>query len=157
MAVYSGGKTDKWWRWMVVAHLSVHEFHDEQSRGVVVRYLHEWGATVVQFQEMMLESGETQNWNLVRRGFLEGFLAVNEIGHSGELVVARNKTLFSKKVAWIWQCKVAVRLKKSDAFKWVVTLVYGSVLASLRDYLWEELTRVVSVFQGPPLLLLGFF
>ena len=34
-------------------------------------------------QETMLESCGTQDWNMVGRGFLDGFLAVNAIGRDG--------------------------------------------------------------------------
>ena len=68
-------------------------------------------------------------------------------------MVAWNENLFSKEQGSTGRYAVAVRLKRSDGLKWLVASIYGPVLASLRDNLWEELTGVVSVFHGLPLLL----
>ena len=60
---------------------------DEKRSGIMGRYLQEWGVTVFYLQATMWEGCEVRNWNGIGRGFLDRFLAVNAIGHSGGVVV----------------------------------------------------------------------
>ena len=63
-------------------------------------------------QETMLERYETRGWNMVGRGFLEGFLAVNANGRSGGVVIAWNKMVFAKVASRMGQFLVVVKLKR---------------------------------------------
>ena len=45
---------------------------------------------------------------------LDRYLAVNVVGHSGGLVEAWNKTIFSKDDPWVGKYVAAVKLKRSD-------------------------------------------
>ena len=77
-------------------------------------------------QETKLECCETQDWNMVGRGFLEDFLAVNANGRSGRVIVAWNETLFTKVNAKMRQFSVAVELKRqSDDLEIVMIVIYG--------------------------------
>ena len=48
----------------------------------------------------MLERCEAWCWNMVGRGFLEGFLAVNATRCSRGMVVAWNKMVFAQVDSW---------------------------------------------------------
>ena len=102
--------------WCITWNVRGHR--DEKRCSILGRYLREWGATMVCLQETMWEWCEVRDCNGVRRGFLDGFLAVNAIGHYGGVVVAWNEATFSRVDAWIDQFSVGVKLKlQSDAFE----------------------------------------
>ena len=104
-------------------------------------------------QETMLEKSEARDWNLVGRGFLEGFLAVNAIGRSGGVVITWNEAIFSKKDTGIGQFSSVVKLRLlEDSLEMAVVSVYGSTNA-MRKELWMELADVADTFQGLPLLI----
>ena len=56
-------------------------------------YFQEWGAMVVFLQETMMEECGIREWNMVGRGFLEGYAAVDANGRSGGLIVAWSEGL----------------------------------------------------------------
>ena len=98
-------------------------------------------------QEIMLESYETRDWNMVGRGFLEGFPAVNINGQSTGVVVAWNEMLFTKVDSRMGQFSMAVKLKRhSDELQVVVVSIYGPALVRRRAKLWGELDKMVAVF-----------
>ena len=75
-------------------------------------------------QETKLEHYDTQDWNMVGRGFLEGFQVVNANGQSGGVVVAWNETMFTKVYARMGQSLVTVKLnRQSDDLEVVVVSI----------------------------------
>ena len=105
-----------------------------------------------------MEEWETNDWRMVGRDALEGFLAVNANGRSGGLLIAWNEGLYQKVESWSGQFIKAVKLtRKIDGIEMVVASVYGPVNAALREGLWTELDDVVARFQGTPLLFGGDF
>ena len=92
---------------------------------------------------------------MVGRGFLDKFLAVNALGHSGGVVVALNKAIFSKVDTWMGQFSAAAKLKRQmDDFVMVVVSICGPANATMRKDLWRELggRGVASTFQGFPFI-----
>ena len=85
---------------------------NERRRKIVGRYLREWGATMACIQETKLERCKTQDWNMVGRGFLEGFLEVNANGCLGGVIVTWNETVFTKVDTRMGQFSVAIKFKK---------------------------------------------
>ena len=61
---------------------------DDRRRGIVERYLQEWGAMVACIHETKLECCQTQDWNMVGRGLSEAFLVVNANRRSRGVIVA---------------------------------------------------------------------
>ena len=95
---------------------------------------------------------------MVGQGFLEDFRAVNVIGRSGGVVVAWNKTVFTKVDSKTGKFLVAVKIKRqSDELEVVVISVYGPTNVRRRAELWGELEEMVVAFQGSPILMGGDF
>ena len=77
--------------------------------------------------------------NGVGRGFLDGFLVVNAVGHSMVVVVAWNETMFSRVDAWMGHLSVMAKLKwLTDDFEIVVASTYSPMNATKRKDLWRE-------------------
>ncbi|XP_078445744.1 uncharacterized protein LOC144714826 [Wolffia australiana] len=135
---------------------NVRGLRDAKRRGIVGKYLREWGATVVCLQETMLEDCGVGDWCGIGGSLLEGFIVVNVNGRSGGVVIAWNEAIFRKE-AWRGQFTAAVRLTRSDGLGVVIASVYGPVNASLREGLWVELAELVDKFRRMPLLFGGDF
>ena len=137
---------------------NVRGLRDEWRRGIVGRYLREWGVTVVLLQETMLETCDSQVWNVVGRGHLEGYIALEAVGRSGSLLVAWNETLFAKVDHWVGRHVVAVQLsRRTDCWQWVAVSVYGPSSPALWKELWADILGIVDSYLGIPLLFGGDF
>ena len=112
---------------------------------------------MVCLQETMFEKCEPRDWNLVERGFLEGFLAIDATGRSMAMVVAWSEIILSKVDMWSVQFSTAANLKREDRLGMTVVLVYGRMNVTRRKDLWRELVGVADTFQGSPLLIGGDF
>ena len=63
-------------------------------------------------QETMLEMCDSQVWNVVGRGHLEGYIALEAVGRSGGVLETWNKTLFAKVDHRAGRHVVAVQLSR---------------------------------------------
>ena len=92
--------------------------HEKRNSRTVLKRIESHGGLI---QETKLKLSETQDWNMVGRGFLEGFLAVHANGQSRAVIVAWNKMVLTTVDARMGQFSVAIKLKRqSDDFEIVV-------------------------------------
>ena len=83
---------------------------------------------MVCIEEAKLEHHRTQDWNMVGRGFLEGFLAVNANGQFEGIVVTWNETVLTEV-----DTRMGVKLtRQSDDFDVVMVSIYGPANAKRR-------------------------
>lgn len=137
---------------------NIRGLRDDRRRGIVGRYLREWGASVVCLQETMLATCEDRIWKSVGRGQLDGYVAINAIGRSGGVIIAWNETLFAKVEEWKGAHVVATKLARlTDGWEWMVASVYGPTIPTRREELWGELASIANRYRGTPMLFGGDF
>ena len=62
---------------------NVRGLRDDRRRGVVGRYLREWGAEVVFLQETLMEHGDSRLWRALGWGEGGAHMVLEAVGRSG--------------------------------------------------------------------------
>ena len=137
---------------------NVRGLRDARRRGIVGRYLWEWGAEVACLQETMLLQVNQLTWTALGLGGAEAHVAIAASGRSGGILLVWKEDLFDRSCTWTGCHVVAARLvNRRDGFSEVIALAYGPVTAILRSELWEDLTWLHGDFPESPILIGGDF
>ena len=136
---------------------NVRGLRDENRRGIVGRYLREWGAEIICLQETMLAQLEQRTWTSLGWGSGAAHVAIEASGRSGGILLAW-KDLFDHLSTWRGRPAAAARLKSQrDETSFAVASVYGPTHPGRREELWEDLSQLHGVFPETPLLIGGDF
>ena len=137
---------------------NVHGLRDPRRRGVMGRYLKEWGADIICLQETMLANTEQRTWSDLGWGGNETHVSIEASGHSGGILLAWKTSLFDREEIWKGKHVVATRLiHRADGRNLVVASAYGPTNASNRGELWEDLNQLCTTFPNTALLIGGDF
>ena len=127
---------------------------DERRRGIVGRYLRDWGADVICLQETMLTHLEQRIWTSLGWGSGESQVSIAASGRSGGIILAWKEALFDKSETWLGRHVVAARLVyRNDRNAIVMASAYGPSSPTRRGELWEDLAQLCRTFPDTPILI----
>ena len=122
---------------------NVRGLRDERRRGIVGRYLWEWGAEIICLQETMLAQLEQRTWTTFGWGSWSAHVAMDAYGRSGGILLAWNEDLFDHLSTRRGRHVAAARLKSlRDGTSFAVASVYGPTHSGRREELWEDLRQL---------------
>ena len=119
---------------------NVRGLRDERRRGIVGRYLQEWGVDVICLQETMLTHLDQRTWTSLGWVSGESYVAISASGRSGGIILAWKEAIFDRAETWLGRHVVDVRLViRMDGSVFVTAFAYCTSVTSLRGELWEDL------------------
>ena len=137
---------------------NVRGLRDERRRGIVGRYLREWGAELICLQETMLAQLEQRTWTTLGWGSGAAHVAIEASGRSGGIPLAWKEEIFDHLSTWRGRHVAAAHLKsRRDGTPFVVASVYGPTHPGRREELWEDLRQLHGAFPETPMLIGGDF
>ena len=137
---------------------NVRGLRDERRRGIVGRYLREWGAELICLQETMLAQLEQRTWTTLGWGSGAAHVAIEASGRSGGILLAWKEEIFDHLSTWRGLHVAAAHLKsRRDGTPFVVASVYGPTHPGRREELWEDLRQLHGAFPETPMLIGGDF
>ena len=137
---------------------NIRGLRDERRRGIVGRYLREWGAEIICLQETMLAQLEQRTWTTFGWGSGVTHVAIEASGRSGGILLAWKEEIFVYLSTWRGRHVAAAHLRsRRDGTPFVVASVYGPTHPGRREELWEDLRKLHGAFQETPLLIGGDF
>ena len=137
---------------------NVRGLRDPRRRGVVGRYLREWGADIICLQETMLINSDQRIWSYLGWGGNDTHVCIDASGRSGGILLAWKPSLFDREDIWRGKHVVAARLiHRADGRTIVFASAYGPTNVSNRAELWEDLTQLCGIFPNTALLIGGDF
>ena len=127
-------------------------------RGVVGRYLREWGAEVVCLQETLMEEDDNRLWRALGWGEEGAHVVIEAVGRSGAIALAWRDNDFEKREEWRGRHVMAAFLtRRIDGRSWVVASAYGPHSLAQQLELLEDLVELATKFQGTRLIIGGDF
>ena len=137
---------------------NVRGLRDARRRGIVGRYLREWGAEIILLQETMLTQVDQQISTSLGWGSGEAHVAIAASGRSGGIILAWKEELFDRASTWKGRHVVAASLvDRRDGFGFVVASAYGPTTTALRSEMWDDLVRLQGAHPDIPILIGGDF
>ena len=137
---------------------NVRGLRDERRRGIVGRYLREWGAELICLQETMLAQLKQPTWTTLGWGSGAAHVAIKASRRSGGILLAWKEELFDHLCTWRGRHVAAAHLKsRKDGTPFVVASVYGPTHPGRCEELWEDLRQLHRVFPETPMLIGGDF
>ena len=137
---------------------NVQGLRDERRRGIVGRYLREWGAELIRLQETMLVQLDQQTWTTLGWGSGAAHVAIEASGRSGGILLAWREELFNHLSTWKGRHVAAAHLKsRRDGTPFVVASVYCPTHPGRREELWEDLRQLHGAFPETMMLIGGYF
>ena len=137
---------------------NVRGLRDDRRRGIVGRYLRQWGAEIICLEETMISQVEPRTWTSLGWGSATAYVDIPASGRSGGILLALKEDLFDQLNVWRGRHVVAAALKnRRDDTSCVVALVYGPTNPSRLDELWEDLRQLYGAFLATSLLIGGDF
>ena len=135
---------------------NVRGLRDERRRGIVGRYLREWGADVTCLQETMLTNPEQRIWTSLGWGSGESQVSIVASGRSGGMKLAWKEATFDKSETGLGRQVVAARLVyRTIGSSIVIASASGPSIPSRRGKLWEDLAQLCRAFPDTPILIGG--
>ena len=129
-----------------------------RHRGVVGRYLKEWGAEVICLQETMLTSTDHRTWSDLGWGGEATQVCIEANGQSGGVWLAWKAMSFDQEMTWRGRHIVAARLSCwADDRHLIIASAYGPAIPTNQGELWEDLLQLCRAFPNMPLLIGGDF
>ena len=132
---------------------NVRGLRSPRCRGVVGRYLKEWGADVICLQETMLASTDHRTWSDLGWGGEATQVCIEANGRSGGVLLAWKASSFDQEMTWRGRHTVAARL----LCHLVIASAYGPAILTNWGELWEDLLQLYRAFPNMPLLIGGDF
>ena len=130
---------------------NVRGLRDDRRRGIVGRYLRQWGAEIICLQETMISQVEPRTWTSLGWGSTTAFVDIPALGRSGDILLAWKEDLFVQLNGWRGRHVVAAVLKnRRDDTSCVVASVYGPTNPGRREELWEDLRQLHGAFLTTP-------
>ena len=127
-------------------------------RGVVGRYLKEWGVEVICLHETLLIDTDHRIWSDLGWGCKDSQVCINATGRSGGVMVAWKEISFDKLAEWRGRHVVAAHLLRwADGIHLVFASAYGPTIPTVRGELWEDLIQLCGAFPNLPTLIGGDF
>ena len=137
---------------------NVRGLRDDRRRGIVGRYLRQWGAEIICLQETMISQVEPRTWTSLGWGSTTAFVDIPASGRSGGILLAWKEDLFVQLDGWRGRHVVAAVLKnRRDDTSCLVASVYGPTNPCRRVELWDDLKQLHGAFPATPLLIGGDF
>ena len=137
---------------------NVRGLRNPRRRGVVGRYLKEWGADIICLQETMLASTDHHTWSDLGWGGEATHVCIEANGRSGDVLLAWKASYFDQEMTWCGRHIVAARLVcRADGRHLVIASAYGPAIPMNRGELWEDLLLLCRAFPSMPLLIGGDF
>ena len=137
---------------------NVRGLRDERRRGIVGRYLREWGAEIICLQETMRAQLEQRTWTTLGWESGVAHVTIEASGRSGGILLAWKEDLFDHLCTWRGRHVVAAHLKsRRDGTPFVVASVYDPTHPGRREELWEDLRQLHGVFPETTMLIGGDF
>ena len=137
---------------------NVRGLRDERRRGIVGRYLREWGAELICLQETMLAQLEQRTWTTLGWGSRAAHVAIEASGRSGGILLAWKEEIFDHLSTWRGLHVAAAHLKsRRNGTPFVVASVYDPTHPGRREELWEDLRQLHGAFPETPMLIGGDF
>ena len=137
---------------------NVRDLRHSRRRGVVGRYLKDWGADIICLQETLLTCTDHRIWSDLGWGGETSQVRIGATGRSGGVMLAWKEMLFDKITEWRGRHVVAACLLcRADGLYFVFALAYGPTVPTVRGELWEDLIQMCRVFPNLPILIGGDF
>ena len=137
---------------------NVRGLRDDRWRGIVGRYLREWGADIICLQETMSSQVDQHFWMVLGWGTSGAATCIDASGRSGGLLLAWKEELFE--VITTWQGRHIAEAKlvaHADGSHLVLASAYGPTAVQRREELCEDLRHLCTIFSGSPLIISGDF
>ena len=129
-----------------------------RRRGLVGRYLKEWGADIICLQETMLAIIDHRTWSDLGWGGEATQVCIEANGRSSSVLLAWKASNFDQKMTWRGRNIVATRLScRADGRHLVIASAYEPTIPTNRGELWEHLFLLCQAFSNMPLLIGGDF
>ena len=129
---------------------NVRGVNNSEKRKVIKQFIRDQRVDLVCLQETKVQN---MNLRMVRslgaRRFLD-WVSVDAMGSAGGILLMWDKRILevSETVCGIFTASCSFR-NVEDGFQWIFIGVYGSVLANLKEDMWEELGSVRGLWSGP--------
>ena len=135
---------------------NVRGLRDDNRRGIVGRYLREWGADIICLQETMVCQADQRFWSTFGWGAAGASTYIEASSRSGGVLLAWNEGRFELVSSWTGRHLTAASLAdRADGSQLIIPSAYSPCVAQRRGELGEEINQLCSLFVGIPILIGG--